>query len=102
MMNYNNIFIGMAVGAALPFVGYACFLMLNDTLIAQKIATAQGNTFDGFSLRFLMAIAICLNIFPMRYFSTMRWDEALRGMTFPVIGWVGVWMYFHGLALIGY
>jgi hypothetical protein len=98
-MHLNSILAGILLGLIIPFVGYAVLLELNDYLAANPIPLGN-NVFDGFSQRLLAIMAICLNLLPFRYFRTNRYDEGLRGVVFPTVLYVGVWMVYFGSKLL--
>ena len=90
---------GILLGLIIPFVGYALLLGINDYLAAHPIPLGN-NSFDGFSRRLLGILAICLNLLPFQYFRKARYDEGLRGVVFPTVLYVGVWMVYFGSKLL--
>jgi hypothetical protein len=97
-INWNSILMGIVLGLVIPFVGYALFLSLNDWFAASPIPLGN-SSFDGFSQRLLGILSICLNLLPFRYFRLNRYDEGLRGVVFPTVLYVGVWMMYFGSKL---
>jgi len=37
---------------------------------------------------------------PLQYFYKKYWDNAMRGIVFPTLIFVGLWMYLYGFELL--
>ena len=98
-MTWNSVLVGIALGAFVPFVGYALLLELNDYIIAAHFAVGS-HLFTGFSAQLLMALSICLNLLPFHYFKKVRYDDTMRGIVFPTLLFVGGWLLLR-LDIIG-
>jgi hypothetical protein len=98
-INWNSILVGIILGLVLPFVGYALLLEFNGYFLVHPISLGN-NAFDGFSDRLLGILAICLNLLPFNYFRKSRYDDGLRGVVFPTVLYVGVWMVYFGSKLL--
>jgi hypothetical protein len=98
-MKRDTLLIGLLVGLCVPFIGYAILLMLDEQLTASEV---QGYGFLGFSQRFLMLFAICLNLIPFQVFKRNYEDKALRGVVSATLIYCIAWAIFHGkLAILG-
>lgn len=91
---YNKVWVGLAIGLVVPFVGYAVLLMLNEQLggLGWEV---QGNQFEGFSEKLLRLLAICLNLIPFTWGQRQRMDDLMRGVFIPTLLYVMVWMVLH-------
>ncbi len=85
---------GLVAGIVVPFVGYAILLMLYDYLDGWGVISDQGLS-PNFRERTLALVAICLLIFPANYFKKNYMTNAIRGITFPMLIYVGLWIYFY-------
>lgn len=93
--NRNAIWVGVVLGLAIPFVGYALLL----TIFEQVEAWGWLNP-DGFSPLFrqrtLSIIAICLNLIPFNWYSKRKYTESMRGVVFPTTAYVIGWIIYFG------
>ncbi|HMN90716.1 MAG TPA: hypothetical protein PKD70_01360 [Saprospiraceae bacterium] len=94
-MNRNKIWIGLLIGAALPFVGYAILLMVYDQLDAIGWTSRTGLS-DNFRQRTLGVIAICLNLIPLNYFQRRRNFESVRGIAIMTVLYAIGWVLYFG------
>ncbi|MEO1434277.1 MAG: hypothetical protein AAFV80_01990 [Bacteroidota bacterium] len=99
-MKKDELITGLIVALVIPFVSLALLMELNDLLIRMEIEIRPGNYFTGLSLRFMSLVALCLNIFPFRYYSKRRYDQSMRGMIFPTIGFAIAWLVIFGKSLL--
>jgi hypothetical protein len=91
---------GFVAGLIIPFVGYAVLLLLYDQLDALGVISDRGFS-PNFRERTLALIAICLLILPAQYFKKNYMTDAIRGLTFPMLIYVGLWLYFYVPGLFG-
>ena len=96
ILNKDNLWIGLAVGLLVPFVGYALLLVAYEQL--EAMAFASDSWFSpNFRERTLAVIAICLNIIFMNRFRRRRMTESMRGVVFATMLYVFIWVvYFSG------
>ncbi|MEM6724157.1 MAG: hypothetical protein AAF598_08970 [Bacteroidota bacterium] len=99
-MKKDALITGLIVGLVVPFVSLALLMELNDLLIGSEIEIRPGNNFSGLSLRFMSLVALCLNIFPFRFYSKRRYDQSMRGMIFPTLGFAVTWLVIFGKTLL--
>lgn len=96
---YNSVLTGIIVGLVLPFVGYAILLLIYDQIDTWILKNSEGIQGD-FRERTIGLIAIILNVLPLQYFYKKYWDNAMRGIVFPTLIFVGLWMYMYGFELL--
>ncbi len=96
---YNHIITGIFAGIIVPFVSYAILLMIYDQLDQYEILNSTGMA-PNFRERTIGLIAIVLNLIPLHLFNRRNWQEAMRGVVFPTLAYVGIWMYLYGMELL--
>jgi hypothetical protein len=94
----NNIWIGLATGLLIPFIGYALLLALYEQLEAAGIGSSTGFSPD-FRQRTIAVIAICLNVFPVNRFRRRRMTESMRGVVFATTAYVLLWVLYFANSL---
>ncbi len=93
MLEKDSIILGVIIGIVLPFVGYAVFLMLYEQLEGAGIINTNG--FSGsFRQRTTSLLAICLNLIPFIKWSKQHGYNTMRGIIFPTLLYVGIWLYY--------
>jgi amino acid permease len=92
----NKMWVGLAAGLAIPFVGYAVFLSIFDGLEAAEIIGGGGEVSPYFRQRTCGIIAIALNLIPLNIFSKRKFDAATRGLVIPTVGYAGFWVFYFG------
>lgn len=99
MRNLNALWIGLAAGLLVPFVGYAIILMLDeqfgltDDMVGGPDANLQERT--------RALLAICLSIIPLQVFKRNRADQSIRGLVLMTLVYAGIWFYYYGSKLLG-
>ncbi|MEY4905670.1 MAG: hypothetical protein RLZZ292_3485 [Bacteroidota bacterium] len=83
----NNLFIGLLLGFALPFVGYAIFLMTLRDLLHFRPQTCA-------------IIALCINALVLQWFKKRRYDESMRGVVIATSVYALAWFYLFGTEII--
>lgn len=99
-MKKDTLLTGLLVGLVIPFVSLALLMELNDLLVGMNIEIRPGQPFQGLSMRFMGLVALCLNIFPFRYFTKRRHDQSMRGMIFPTLAYAAAWVIYFGKSLM--
>lgn len=92
MFSTDSIPFGIIMGLAFPIVAYAILLMLNDAIYDWELIPV-GNNFFQFSEKLLVTVAVCSNIIPFQYFKRNWTDNSMRGIIFPTLFYVGLWIY---------
>jgi len=98
IFNKNNIWIGLAVGLVLPFVGYALLLLLYEQLETTGFGSSSGFS-PNFRERTLAVIAICANVFPVNRFRRQRMTASMRGVVFATTFYVFFWVIYFSNSL---
>ncbi|NOT38323.1 MAG: hypothetical protein HOP11_13200 [Saprospiraceae bacterium] len=99
LSKYNHIATGIVVGIAVPFVMYAILLSVYDFLDSHDILNGQGFAAN-FRERTIGLLAIVSNLIPLHFFNRKNWQDAMRGIVFPTLLYVGLWMYLYGMELL--
>ncbi|MEO6190514.1 MAG: hypothetical protein ABIO44_09350, partial [Saprospiraceae bacterium] len=76
-------------------------LMIYDFLDKYNILNADGMA-PNFRERTIGLIAIVFNAIPLQFFNKKNWLEAMRGIVFPTLGYVALWMYLYGYELLNF
>jgi len=95
IFNRNEIWVGLLIGLLIPFVGYACLLVIFEQLEGLDLGSSSGFAI-GFRQRTVAIIAICLNIFPLNNFQKKRMTQSIRGLVLATFALVGVWLILYG------
>lgn len=95
----SNLWIGLAVGLIVPFVGYALLLTLLEQLDGS--ALSDGGLNFNFRTRTLSLLALAINLLPMRYFLRRDSYNGVRGIVLATIVYGVVWVYLFGQQLLG-
>lgn len=91
----NKLWIGLLLGALVPFVGFACLLSLNEFIFENGNlgANREEPIFDRNSL---FLFGICLNLIPFTIYQRRRLNHSMRGILGATLIYAMVWMYFFG------
>lgn len=98
-MNKDAIWVGLILGAVIPFVGYALILEIYDQLANNGIISDIGLS-ENFRLRTIALLSICLNLIPFIIFKRKWFYDTMRGIVFPTVFYVAIWFIYFGQALI--
>ena len=98
---YNKLIVGIATGLIIPFIAYALVLMIYDFLDKYNILNSDGMA-PNFRERTIGLIAIVLNAIPLQFFNKKNWLDAMRGIVFPTLAYVALWMYLYGYELLNF
>jgi amino acid permease len=96
---YNKIWIGILVGLCIPFASYGIILMIYDKLDYYEIFNPSGLAAN-FRERTIALLAIICNIIPLQIFNKKNLLDSMRGIVFPTLFYVILWMYYYGMDLI--
>ncbi len=92
MFNKDSLILGILLGLAIPFVGYAVILMFFEQVGASEWLNREARDIT-FRARTIAVLAICLNIIPFRYYQKQRYESSMRGVVFATLIYVGLWMF---------
>ena len=96
---YDKLWIGIIAGLLLPVFWYIVLQNLYDGIETMGWL-GDGYIPSEFRQRTSALVGICLNILPLQVFKARRMDRAMRGVVFPTVLLVVVWLYFFGSAVI--
>ncbi len=96
---YNKTYVGILIGLVVPFTSYGLLLYLYDMMDAAGIFNPVGLT-SGFRERTIALIALVCNVIPMQLFNRRHYLDAMRGIVFPTLAYVALWMYYYGFDLL--
>ena len=92
MLDRDSIILGILVGLAIPFVGYAILLTILEQVAELDFLSSETRTIS-FRSRTVAVLAICLNIIPFKMYQR-RWRQTtMRGIVIATMIYVGVWLY---------
>lgn len=89
---YDKVIIGILVGILVPIIGQLLVSGVFEMLTENDLMDAAGS---GASRRerTIYLLAICCNIIPFNYFKNTRMDNAIRGVVFPTVIYIGLWIF---------
>ncbi|MCC6815602.1 MAG: hypothetical protein IT267_04230 [Saprospiraceae bacterium] len=99
LSKYNHILLGIITGFIVPFVMYAIVLSVYDFLDSKDILNSSGLA-PNFRERTIGLISIVSNLIPLHSFNRLSWHNSMRGVVFPTLLYVGLWMYLYGYELL--
>ena len=85
MENKDSIFIGLALGAVVPILGFVAVETLFNTLASMGWIDEGGTGIYSSRTRTIGLLAICFNLIPFNIAKNKRWDNTMRGMIFPTL-----------------
>ncbi len=95
LLKRDSILSGILVGALIPFAGYAIFLMIFEQLENWGVMNPEGMS-PNFRLRTSLLLGICLNIIPMQFYRKQYFYQSMRGLVFPTLAYVALWLVLFG------
>ena len=93
LFNKNHIVLGIILGICVPVIGYALFQILFETLTSMGIMEELSASSMDRRVRTLALLGICSIIIPFEIYRKKRYEKTMRGMVFPTIIYVGIWIY---------
>ena len=94
----NNLFIGLLLGLALPIISLALLQVFTETWDSFHI-TPRVILSEAIQPRTLRLVALCFNVFLMRWFQRRRYDESMRGVFIAIGIFAVLWVYTYGAAV---
>ena len=95
----DQVWVGILVGLLAPIFWYFIWLSLYDAIETMGWIEPGGISED-FRQRTSALVAVCLNILPLQIFKTHYMDRSMRGIVFPTVLYVGVWLYFFASSVL--
>ena len=96
----NDIKIGILIGLLLPFLGFWLWKGIFELLTMMKVMDPTGFSEDWRERTFAL-LAICLNIFPFQFHQKNRNDDTMRGLVFPTVLYVVLWVILFRESIFG-
>ena len=96
---YDQLWVGILTALILPLFWYFILISLFDGLEAMGWIEPGGIDND-FRQRTSALVGVCLNILPLQIFKTQYMDRAMRGVIFPTVLYVALWLYLFGSSVL--
>ena len=93
MNEKDSIFIGLAVGAIVPVLGFLGIQFIFEQLSIAGLMDSGGTGYYSKRFRSLALFSLCCNLIPLNVFRKRKWDNAMRGVVFPTLIYAGFWVY---------
>ncbi len=90
-LDKNSIGFGLIIGLLLPILGYWAWKVFFELLTVLKLMDPSGFS-ESWRARTFALLGICMNIFPFQYYQKRRYDNTMRGLIFPTILYVIIWV----------
>lgn len=93
MFQKDNLPLGLLIGVAVPFVGYAILLEIYDMLSNSQMISDIGMT-ENFRSRTIALLAVCFNLIPFSIYNKNRCYNTMRGLVFPTVVLAVAWFFY--------
>lgn len=100
MLQRNNVWIGLALGVLIPFVGYAVLLVILEEIQAAGWLTSGSGELI-FRNRTILLMAICLNLIPFSIYQRQKKAKTMRGILSATLLYSLVWVVYFGTTIFG-
>jgi hypothetical protein len=101
LLRKNSFILGFILGVCIPIAAYGILLTIYDFLDRSGIISDLGFSPD-FRSRTLALFGLCTILIPFQIYRKLRFDDTMRGMVFPTMAYVGIWIYFFGRHLLNF
>jgi len=91
MLEKDSLILGILIGLAIPFVGYALILTLFEQIAATDWLSSETRTIS-FRSRTIAVLAICLNIIPFKIYQRRWYHSTMRGIILATLIYVVWWL----------
>ena len=98
-MEKDKIIIGLILGLILPVVGYAILLEIYGLLSGSGVISDEGFS-TTFRERTIALLAVCFNLIPFTYFNNRRMYNGMRGLVFPTVLFVMIWLFYFRKSIL--
>lgn len=89
----DTIFVGLALGAVIPVLGFIITEFIFGVLASYGLMDEGGVGIYSGRTRTIALIALCFNLLPFNFAKNRRWDNTMRGIVFPTLIYVGLWLW---------
>ena len=100
MLEKNSLFTGLVVGAIVPVLGYMVVEFIFSLMMQAGIMEYVSGSGISRRARTLALLGICCNLIPLNISRKKKWDNTMRGIVFPTLLYVAVWLYQYGGMLL--
>lgn len=97
---FDKMIYGIVLGICIPFACYGILLMVYDQLDKMNIFN-NSNLSSNYRERTIAIIAIIGNAICMQILNRKNALQAMRGLVFPTLAYVILWMWLYGKDLLG-
>lgn len=101
MFDKNHIVLGLILGFCAPVVGYALTMMFFEGLTSMGVMDEVTGSSMAQRVRTMTLIGICANIIPFEIYRKKRFENTMRGLVFPTIIYVTIWVFMYKDVLFG-
>ncbi len=101
MFEKNQILLGIIIGICVPIIGWALFQMLFEGLTTIGVMDEVTSGSSEGRIRTLALLGICSNIIPFEIYRKKRYDNTMRGLIFPTLIYVCIWVYVYRHLIMG-
>lgn len=88
----NKLIVGIITGILVPVLAYGLWTLFFYTLTALEI-TRPDTLSATWRARTIALLSICANLIPFNLHKKANNDESMRGLVFPTVTMVGIWVY---------
>lgn len=92
-MDKDSLLTGFVLGAIIPVIGYMAVEGIFDLLTHFHLMDHTSGGAIGRRGRTIALFAICCNLIPFNYARRNYLDFTMRGIVFPTLFYVGLWLY---------
>lgn len=93
-MDKDNFLTGLVIGAITPVLGYLFVELIFDLLTKAELMEYVSSGGSSKRQRTLALLGICATLIPMHICKNNKWNETMRGMIFPIMIYMGSWIYY--------
>lgn len=92
-MEKNSLLTGFVLGAIVPVLGFYLIENIFDVLTQMGWMDEVSLSTGGKRYRTMTLLAVCTNLIPFHIAKLKRWDDTMRGIVFPTLIYVIMWIY---------
>ena len=93
MFTKDSILLGIIIGLAVPFIGYALVMIIFEQLAVAGLMEEGSASIASRRMRTVGLSAVCTLIIPINIYKNKRYVQTIRGISFPFLLYVGLWVY---------
>jgi amino acid permease len=97
---YDKLWVGILLGLCIPFTLYGILLMVYEQFDAARIF-GNPDLSGSYRQRTIAIIALLGNAVAMQWLNKKNATEAMRGIIFPSIVYIAIWLWMFGKEIMG-